>query len=93
MVRVTFCRWKVLSDCGRDCNDCTLFHTYCPGCITRVCLISKCKRGISHIGITDPKSFCRLREYCTSPDVIPADYMIRAMPKGGRGNTGGTVQG
>jgi len=50
MVRIAFCRWKVLSDCGRDCNDCRLFHTYCPGCITRVCLIAKCKRGISHIG-------------------------------------------
>lgn len=71
----------MLSDCGRDCNDCGLFHIYCPGCITRVCLIAKCKRGISHVGITDPKSFCRLREYCTSPNVIPAEYMIQAMPK------------
>jgi hypothetical protein len=72
---------KTQGDCGRNCLNCRLLQTYCPGCITRVCLIGKCKRCISHVGITDPKSFCRLREYCSSPNVIPADYIIQTMPK------------
>ena len=72
---------KARGDCGKDCLNCGLFRTHCPGCITRACLIAKCKRGISYTGITQPKEMCRLRRYCTSPDVTPKDLITRAMPK------------
>jgi hypothetical protein len=72
---------KAQGDCGKDCPDCGLFCTHCPGCITRSCLVAKCKRGISYTGITQPKENCRLRRYCASSDVIPKDLMIEAMPK------------
>jgi len=71
---------KTRGDCGKDCLNCGLFRTYCPGCITRVCLIAKCKRGISYSGITNPMGFCRLQEYCHSLGSIPDD-IIQTMPK------------
>jgi len=33
--------------------------------------VAKCKRGTTHEGITSPKSFCRLREYCSNLGRIP----------------------
>ena len=70
----------IRGDCGKDCLRCGLFRTFCPGCITRICLIAKCKRGISFSGITQPKESCRLHRYCAS-SAIPAAYAIGTMPK------------
>jgi len=72
---------KTRGDCGKDCLNCGLFRVHCPGCITRVCLVAKCKRGISYTGITHPKEICRLCRYCTSTDVIPKGLKIEAMPE------------
>jgi hypothetical protein len=72
---------KARGDCGKDCPKCGFFRTYCPGCITRLCLVAKCKRGISYTSITQPKERCSLRRYCTSPDAIPKGLMIEAMSK------------
>lgn len=60
--------------CGKNCTKCQLFRTYCPGCITRICLVAKCKRGTTYEGITSPKSFCRLREYCNNPGRMPENF-------------------
>jgi len=64
---------KARGDCGKDCLNCGLFRTHCPGCITRVCLVAKCKRGISYTGITNPKETCRFHEHCNSLAAIPDD--------------------
>ena len=64
---------KTQGDCGKDCLNCGLFRIYCLGCITRVCLVAKCKRGIAYSGITHPTGFCRLQEYCHSLGSIPDD--------------------
>jgi len=29
-----------------------------------MCLIAQCQRGLHYTGITYPRSFCRLRQYC-----------------------------
>jgi len=60
--------------CGKECTRCGLFRTYCPGCITRICLVAKCKRGTTYEGVTSPKSFCRLREYCINLGRIPEGF-------------------
>jgi len=64
---------KRRGDCGKDCLNCGLFRTHCPGCITRICLIAKCKPRISYNGITHPSEFYGLREHCNSLNAISDD--------------------
>jgi len=52
--------------CGFDgCKDCYYFVSrLCRGCSFKMCLVAQCQRGFHHMGITSPRSFCRLRPYC-----------------------------
>ena len=71
---------RTRGDCGKNCLDCVLFRNYCLGCITRICLVAKCKRGTSHVGITYPKEFCRLREYCRTVTHSLPHYVAEVAP-------------
>jgi len=72
---------KTHGKCGKKCLDCELFRGYCPGCITRDCLVAKCKRGTTYVGITHPKEFCTIREYCSSLGRIHPSVKIQDMPR------------
>jgi hypothetical protein len=37
-------------------------------------LVAKCKRGTTYEGITSPKAFCRLREYCNDLGRMPEGF-------------------
>ena len=50
--------------CGFNCENCPYFGKPCIGCVIETCLVDKCIRGTSYTGITHPRSFCRLRQYC-----------------------------
>ena len=52
------------SKCGFNCENCPYFRKPCIGCAIETCLVDKCIRGTSYTGITYPRSFCRLRQYC-----------------------------
>ena len=45
-----------------------------------MCLVARCKRGTSHVGITYPKEFCRLREYCRDITRSLPYYDVEAAP-------------
>jgi len=52
--------------CGYEgCKDCYYFVSrLCHGCSFKTCLIAQCQKGFHYTGITFPRSFCRLRQYC-----------------------------
>ncbi|MGC8934033.1 MAG: hypothetical protein ACP5LN_02665 [Thermoproteota archaeon] len=52
------------SKCGILCEECYYYRKLCPGCVIESCLVDLCIKGHSFTGITYPKSFCKLREYC-----------------------------
>jgi len=50
--------------CGFNCECCPYYLKLCRGCVSKACLIAQCQRGIQYTGITSPRPFCRLKEYC-----------------------------
>ncbi|MGQ9597508.1 MAG: hypothetical protein ACUVQY_09165 [Thermoproteota archaeon] len=68
--------------CGFNCGGCPYFRKLCIGCAIETCLVDKCIKGTSYTGITHPKSFCRLRQYCpiggrNKPPPIPIPSLGR----------------
>ncbi len=53
-----------MGKCGFNCRECSYFKKPCIGCVIETCLVDKCIKGTSYTGITHPRSFCKLRQYC-----------------------------
>jgi len=73
--------------CGAECETCPYFKNPCAGCTIETCLVADCMKGRTYSGLTHPKSFCTMRQYCpiggkNRPPPLPIPSVVgKPMPK------------